>query len=596
MRKFTLPVLALLLLTGCFSLRGNKNPGTDLNSVLEGYSREFYALNPLNATANNINTYNDQLAINISEAYVQRSITLNNLYLAKLKRINYRDLSESDRLSADILKYQLSLQNEGLRNHYGFYRPVDQFVFSFPQRFALLGSGAGYVTFKTETDYRNFISRMKLFGVWVDQAIKNMQKGLEIGNTNPAASMAKVPAQLKPLFELDGDKNIFYKPLLALPADLDNAAKEKLTADYTAAINTYVRPAYKRLNHFLETSYIPRTRRSAGLTGNQNGKAEYAYWLKYYTSSDITADEVFELGLAEVARIRKEMDSIKTVAGFKDDLKAFFQFIKTDPKFFPFKTEAEILHRYRSFEARMEPHLETLFQLRPASKFEVRATEKFREAAANAQYLPPSRDGQKPGIFYETVRDPLKYNSFEMETLFLHEAIPGHHYQLAIQQEANIPEFRKKLINSAFAEGWGLYAESLGTSLGMFTDPYQYMGRLSNEMERAVRLVVDAGMHHKGWTREQAIAYVLDNQPVTDQVAEQRIERYMVVPGQGVSYKVGELKIIALRNKAQKALGDKFDIREFHAQVLKDGCLPLLILERQIDKWIESKILPLKQL
>jgi uncharacterized protein (DUF885 family) len=355
------------------------------------------------------------------------------------------------------------------------------------------------------------------------------------------------------------------------------------------AINTYIKPAYRKLNDYLETTYIPQTRNSTGLVGNQNGKKEYAFWLKNYTTTDMTADEIFELGLSEVTRIRKEMDSVKIITGFKGDLKSFFQFIKTDPKFFPFRTEEEVLDRYRSFEAQMEPKLKQLFNLRPRSKFEVRATEKFREAGANAQYIPPSRDGQKPGIFYETVRDPTRYNYFEMETLFLHEAIPGHHYQLAIQQEAAIPEFRKKYINSAFAEGWGLYAESLGTSLGMFKDPYQYMGRLNNEMERAVRLVVDAGMHHKGWSREQAIAYVLENQPVTDLVAEQRIERYMVLPGQGASYKVGELKIIELRNKAQKILGSKFDIREFHDEVLKEGCLPLSILEKQIDKWIERK-------
>jgi uncharacterized protein (DUF885 family) len=237
----------------------------------------------------------------------------------------------------------------------------------------------------------------------------------------------------------------------------------------------------------------------------------------------------------------------------------------------------------------MQPQLSQLFNLRPQSKFEVRATEKFREAAANAQYVRPSRDGSRPGIFYETVRDPSKYNYFGMETLFLHEAIPGHHYQLSIQQEAAIPEFRKKIIIIAFAEGWGLYAESLGIRLGMFTDPYQYMGRLNNEMERAVRLVVDAGLHHKGWTREHAIEYVLENQPIPDQIAIQLIERYMVTAGQAVSYKVGELKMIALRNKAEKILGAKFDIREFHDQVLEEGCLPLAQLEDKINKWIESK-------
>ena len=283
------------------------------------------------------------------------------------------------------------------------------------------------------------------------------------------------------------------------------------------------------------------------------------------------------------------MNSVKTLVGFKGDLKPFFEYVKTDPKFFPFKTEEEVLDRFRSFLDKMSPQLNTLFNLTPKAKFEVRATEKFRAAGANAQYMQPSRDGKRPGIFYEVIRDPAQYNYFSMEDLFIHEAIPGHHYQVAIQQEADIPEFRKVYWTSAFGEGWALYAESLGKELGLFTDPYQYLGRLNGEIERAVRLVVDAGIHYKGWSREKAIAYVLENQPVSSIEAEQRIERYMVTAGQAVSYKVGELKIIELRERAKKKLGNKFDIKEFHDEVLKDGCLPLIILETKINKWIESK-------
>ena len=589
MIRFFVVTLSTLIITGCFSVKENKKATIDLKGVFEQYAKESYRLNPLSATANNVNDYNDRLAINISEEWRKEATLLNNRYLDTLKNFNYGSLTDTDQQSVDLLKYQLTLQNEALQNHYGFFRPVDQFVFSFPQQFAVLGSGSGSIPFKTETDYYNFINRMKFFQVWIDQCIINMQAGLKLGNTNPKASMEKVPAQLKPLFETQGEKNIFYKPLISLPAGMDSAAKSKLVSQYGAAINAHIIPAYKKLCQFLENTYIPQTRNSSGLLNNQNGKWEYSYRLKIYTTTDITPDEVFELGLREVARIRNEMDSIKTVTGFQGDLSSFFHFIKTNPKFFPFTTEEEILNRYRSFETKMEPQLAKLFNLRPQSKFEVRATEKFREAGANAQYLPPSRDGKKPGIFYETIPDPARYNYFEMETLFLHEAIPGHHYQLAIGQEADIPEFRKKYVNSAFAEGWGLYAESLGKILGLFKDPYQYMGRLNNEMERAVRLVVDAGIHHKGWTREQAIKYVLENQPVTESVAIQRIERYMVTPGQAVSYKVGELKIIELRNRAEKALGEKFDIREFHDQVLQEGCLPLSMLENKINKWIKSK-------
>lgn len=570
-----------------------KNQSIQLESLLEQYSKEYYALNPLEATRAGINEYNDQIEIKISEAYIKKTKALNQKYLTRLAAINKKELTSSEILSVDILTYKLKSENEQLNNSLIFaaniYRPVDQFVWNFPTQFATLGSGAGIVPFNTENDYRDFISRMKGFKSWVDQAIANMKKGIAQNNTNPKTAMEKVPPQLKPLFEADVEANVFYKPLLKLPTNIDSAAAIRLKKDYAAAIENILKPAYKKLHDYIVTEYIPRARTTSGLLDNANGKKEYELWLKYYTTTNITAEQIFNLGLSEVARIRKEMDSVKTQVGFKGDLKSFFDYVKTSSKFFPFKTEEEILDRYRSFLDRMSPQLNNIFNLKPKSKFEVRATEKFRAAAANAQYNPPSRDGKRPGIFYEVIRDPVQYNYFAMESLFIHEAIPGHHYQVAIQQEADIPEFRKSYSTSAFAEGWALYAESLGKELGMYTDPYQYLGRLNWEIERAVRLVVDAGIHYKGWSQEKAFAYMLENQPVSSVEAEQRIERYMVVAGQAVSYKIGELKIIELRERAKKKLGNRFDIKEFHDEVLKDGSLPLIILETKINTWIESK-------
>lgn len=579
--------LILLIIVACTSPK--EVIKINLNDILDGYTAEYYARNPMAATANGINDYNDQLPINITEEAYKSNIAFCKKYLDTLSTIDVSLLSESEKLTFDILKYRLETEIASNVGGLGLYRPVDQFVFSFPTSFATLASGAGYIPFKTEKDYRDFISRMNAFPTWIDQAITNMQKGLELNNTNPKAAMLKVPAQLKPLFEAPIETHVFSKPLGQLPADLDSSSAAQLKRDYQLVIEQKIKPAYKKLHDFIVETYIPNTRESTGLLDISGGAVEYALWLKYYTTTDITADSIFNLGLSEVARIRKEMDSLKLSVGFKGDLKSFFQHVKTDPKFSPFETEEEVLDKYRSFESFMTPQLDRLFNLRPKASFEVRATEKFREAGANAQYMRPSRDGTRPGIFYETVRDPKAYNYIDMESLFLHEAIPGHHYQLAIQQEADIPEFRKSYGNSAFGEGWALYAESLGKELGMYTDPYQYLGRLNNEMERAVRLVVDAGMHAKGWTRERAIAYVLNNQPVTEFVAEQRIERYMVTPGQAVSYKVGEKKIIALRDNAKAILGPKFNIQAFHDEVLKDGSLPLVILEAKIDRWITNK-------
>jgi len=588
--KITILIATLALLTSFSQSSFRSTPPSQLGPLLEQYSKEYYALNPLEATQAGINDYNSQLEITISEEYIKKAKALNQKYLSQLAVINKTGLTASDLLSIDVLTYKLKSENERLNNSLGFYRPVDQFVFSFSTRFATLGSGAGFVPFNTEKDYRDFISRMKCFQTWVDQAIANMRKGVEQNNTNPKAAMEKVPAQLKPLFDGAVQENVFYKPLLKLPNDLDSVTAIQLKKDYPAAIENIIKPAYKKLHDYIVTEYIPKARTTSGLLDNYKGKKEYELWLKHYTTTTITAEQIFNLGLSEVARIRKEMDSVKTQVGFKGDLKSFFEYVKTDPKFFPFKTEEEVLDRYRSFLDRMSPQLNRLFNLIPKAKFEVRATEKFRAAGANAQYMQPSRDGKRPGIFYEVILNPAQYNYFSMEDLFLHEAIPGHHYQVAIQQEADIPEFRKIYWTSAFGEGWALYAESLGNELGMYTDPYQYLGRLNGEIERAVRLVVDAGIHYKGWSREKAIAYVLENQPVSSVEAEQRIERYMVTAGQAVSYKIGELKIIELRERAKKKLGNRFDIREFHDEVLKYGSLPLIILEIKINKWIESKV------
>lgn len=583
--------ISSLVLLICFTQSSfQTTPALQLDMIFEQYSKAYYALNPLSATQQGISAYDNQMEITISDAYVQQSKELNQQYLDTLARINTAALTADERLSVEILTYKLAAENEWLNNSLGFYRPVNQFVFSFPTQFATLGSGAGFVPFNTESDYRNFISRMKRFQVWVDQAIANMQKGLTLNNSTPRAAMKKVPAQLKPLFDAPATDNVFYKPLSALPANLDSAAAIQLKKDYSDAIETIIRPAYKKLYDYIVKDYIPNARETSGLLDNYRGKEEYALWLKYFTTTNINAGTIFKLGLSEVARIKREMDSVKNAVGFKGNLKEFFGYIRTDPKFFPFKTEQEILDRYRSFEEKMAPQLSGLFNLKPKAKFEVRATEKFRAAGANAQYMKASRDGKRPGIFYEVVDSPARYNYFTMEGLFIHEAIPGHHYQVSIQQEAAIPEFRITYGTSAFGEGWALYAESLGKELGMYTDPYQYFGRLNNEIERAVRLVVDAGIHDKGWSREKAIAYILENQPVSAAQAEQRVERYMVLPGQAVSYKVGELKILELRERARQKLGNQFDIKEFHDQVLKDGSLPLVILETKINSWIQNKI------
>jgi uncharacterized protein (DUF885 family) len=591
---FTKQVFLLcFLLSGVYAVAQKAGSPARLKSITAHYYADYLALNPLTATSRGSKGYDAMMEINISKNYREEAIRLNRRYLDSLKTVEFGALGESDQLTVQILRFLLNRELDGLDRNITtscmVERPVDQFVFSFPTGFATAASGTGFIPFRTVRNYDDFLKRLPIFARWVDVAISNMNAGIKKGNTSPKAAMLKVPAQLKPLFETATVDNIFYKPILALPDSFSTANKQRLTQEYTKAIDNIVKPAYKKLHDYFVDVYIPRARTSSGLLDNAGGREEYRYWLRYWNTQDLDPDSVFAFGLSEVARIRKGMDSIRIGTGFTGNMPAFFEYVKTDKQFFPFTTEQEVLDRFRNFQQKMEPSLKQMFNVVPKAGFEIRATEKFRQSGANAQYMRPARDGSRPGIFYEVIPNPLTYNSIGMETLFLHEAIPGHHFQVALQQEMTLAEFRTSVFFAAFSEGWGLYAETLGSELGMYSDPYQYLGRLNADMERSVRLVVDVGIHHKGWSREKAIDYILANQPITREVAEQRIERYMVLPGQALSYKIGEQKILFLRKLAKQKLGKDFDIREFHDQILKDGAMPLDILDRKIRLWIDKK-------
>jgi len=586
-------LLTAILLTSLAAAAQSPARSVQLASITSNYWNDNMKLNPLTATQRGITSYNDQLEISIGQEHRFATRKLCVQYLDSLKKVDRGSLNEQDALSADIFEFLLKRTVDGLdidiTASCHFERPVDQFVFSFPTSFATMASGTGAIPFHRVKDYDDFIRRMKKFPDWVDTAISNMNTGIRHGNTTPRAAMLKVPDQLKPLFQGDPSASVFYKPLTLMPDSFSVADSSRLVVEYSNAIRDFIQPAYKKLHDYIVDVYLPKCRTSSGLIDNAKGTSEYAYWVNFWTTSPMDPDSIFAFGLREVSRIRREMDSIRTVTGFKGDLPAFFAWVSKDKQFFPFSTEQQVLDRFRSFEAMMQPRLKELFNLVPKAGFEIRATEKFRQAGANAQYMRPSADGSRPGIFYEVIPDPKAYNSYGMETLFLHEAIPGHHFQVALQQEMALPDFMKNVFFGAFSEGWGLYAETLGNELGMYRDPYQYLGHLNADMERSVRLVVDVGLHHKGWSREKAIDYILENQPLTRPVAEQRIERYMVIPAQALSYKIGEQKILFLRQLARERLGSAFDIREFHDQILKDGAMPLSILDAKIRRWIDRR-------
>lgn len=557
--------------------------GDSLHQLVERYYDSNMALQPLQATFNGDMRYNDQLPVDIGADFRHRADSFYAAYQQALKGIDTAVLSGNDRITYDMLQRELDLNREALTYH-DYLMPVQQFT-CLPITLAQLGSGSAAQPFKTKKDYENFMHRMEGFAAWADTAVANMRQGIATGYVLPEKLVIKTLPQLRDLAKKD-TANVYYAPLKTLPDSLDAAAKQQLTADYTAAIEKYILPAYGKLYTFMQTEYLPKARKTSGIEDIPDGKKYYGYLVRSWTSTNRTPDEIYALGEREVARIRGEMEEVKNSVGFKGDLAAFFTEVRNDKKLRIFKTPSAILDSFKAIENKIMPGVKKMYGHLPKSKFEIRQTEAFRAASASAEYQPGNPDGSRPGIFYVPILNAAEFPYPGMESLFLHEAIPGHHFQFSLQQENDsLPKFRRFTWVGAFGEGYALYCESLGKELGLYTDPYMYFGRLTDEIHRAIRLVVDVGMHHKGWSREQAIKYMMDNEPVSEHDATAEVERYMAIPGQALSYKIGELKIRELREKYTKALGDKFSLPAFHDELLKDGCVPLSVLEQKMTRF-----------
>lgn len=561
-----------------------------ISSVLDNYYNEKMRLSPFEATANGVSDYNDLFPIDISDSYRDTLKQFYSKYKAQLNGLNAAQLSDKERTSFDILNWEIDRALEGL-SFPDNLMPINQFQ-SQTLTLGQMGSGEGSQPFKTVQDYDAWLKRINHFPEWADTAISNMHRGMAQGWILPKSLVVKVLPQLKPLAETPTAKHLFYQPVSKLKDNttISDTDKKRLTDEYTKMVEGVVKPSYKKLYDFMQKEYLPKARTSSGISAVPNGAAYYASLAKYYTTTDMTPDQIFELGQKEVARIRAEMERIKEQVGFKGDLKAFFKHVtEGEAKLRPFTKPEQVIANFNAIHEKMKPFLAKQFDLVPKTSFEVRRTEAFREASASAEYNQGNPEQNRPGIFYTPILDVKKYNVFQDESLFLHEAIPGHHYQIMLQAEdASLPKFRRYLWYSAYGEGWALYTEGLGKDLGLYTDPYQYFGRLGGEMHRAIRLVVDVGLHAKGWTREQAIKYDLDNEADSEENITAEIERYMAIPGQALSYKVGEQKILQLKNQAITALGAKFNIQKFHNEVLNDGCVPLAILEKKIQHFIET--------
>jgi len=559
-----------------------------LQAMFDTYWQESLALHPLQATSIGDSRYNDQLPNSLSAAYRAKEHAFALRWLDRIKAVDEATLDDADRISVDIFRRNLERSLEGERFP-DYLIPINQF-YNLGSNFVQLGSGTGAQPFKTVQDYDNWLKRAGQIPVLFDQAIANMQEGVAKGIVQPGVLMTKTILQLDQIIVPEPEKSLFWKPVAAMPASFPDADRQRLIASYRELITATLNPAYVKLRDYIRDDYLPKTRSTVGLDQLPDGAAWYAFKVKSITTTDLTPAAIHELGLREVARIQGEMLAVMKQVGFTGDLKAFFAYTNSDPRF-TFASEDALLKEYNAFYARVELGIPALFSIAPKAGFEIRPVEAFRaQAQAAGSYQRPSEDGSRPGIFYVNTYDLPSRKTWSEESLFLHEAIPGHHFQIGIQQELQgVPAFRRFGGFTAFSEGWGLYAESLGKQLGVYTDPYQYYGRLQAELWRAVRLVVDTGLHSKGWTRQQVIDYMLSTAGTSETNAIAEAERYMAIPGQALAYKIGELTILAQRAKSEKALGPKFDIREFHTEVLKDGAVPMDVLESKIDRWIAAK-------
>jgi uncharacterized protein (DUF885 family) len=583
-QHFCATAIAIIIFTTTTSSAQTSDNNVAFSTFLEEYYEENSMFYPLSLTAKGDNRFNDQMPNTLSDTFRKKIHDFNIKTLKSIKTFNRASLNSFDRISYDVLNIQINQALEAEQFHLE-YIPFDQHG-GLPLTFPSIGSGTSFQPFKTVKDYENWLKRVDAFPDFMDSAIANFNKGIAAKMVLPKSLVVKMIPQLLAQTETDTTKNLFYKPILNMPASFSAKDKANLRLAYQKAIATKIIPTYAKIAAYLQDTYLPKARLTSGYSDLPNGEAMYKFAVKSYTTTNQTPAEIHQLGLNEVKRIQSEIEKLKNKIGFKGSINEFFNYSLTDKVFFPFTTEEEILQAYTAILPKIEPNLQKLFNLTPKTAFEVKAIDKFKAASASASYSRGTADGTRPGYFNVPILDPKAYNNVGMENLFLHEAIPGHHYQLSLQQEnKDLPKIRQYASYSVFSEGWALYAESLGEELGLYTDPYQKLGAYKGEIFRAMRLVVDTGLHTGLMTREAAIAYMIENGGSEEKKATSEVERYLSNPGQALTYKIGELKMKEIKAKYQKELGAKFDIKKFHDAILLLGSVPLSALETHMEDW-----------
>jgi uncharacterized protein (DUF885 family) len=535
--------------------------------------------------------YADRFGDYISDAYYANERKAAETNLEALKSTERDRLNATEKIAYDVFKQNQTDSLKGLSKEImdlTVVRPLNHF-FGFHTFYPTFASGQGAAPFKTVQDYDNNLKRHKEFIILMDRSIDRFRQGMETGVFETKMTITNVVDQLNTQLAQKTEESPYYGPILKFPEGFSDADKARLTSEYRDIIETGLYPANARLRDFLRDSYLPLAREQVGLSAMKGGEGLYQYMIEQTTTLPLKADDIHNLGLSEVARITSGMEAIRKEVGFNGTLPEFFDHLRSDPKFKLASRDA-LTQGYYDIGKIVDAKISTQFKYLPKAPLEIKPYEEFREKyEAGGSYQSGTPDGSRPGTFYFNAYDLPSRTTPGMTTLYLHEGAPGHHFQISIAQEnEKLPAFMRFGGNTAYVEGWALYAETLGYDMGLYKDPYQRFGTLSDEMLRAMRLVVDTGLHSKGWTRQQAIDYMLANSDMGKTDATAEVERYIAIPTQALAYKIGSLTIMRLRDKAKMQLGKKFDVREFHNQVLNTGALPLTVLEKKIDDWIAA--------
>jgi len=567
---------------------GKAGASAALAALADTYYEAQARLDPLySATLTGDNRFDDQLPITISPAHRKKRFAMYHHVQRQLVAIDRGGLSAADALTYDLLARDLRTRI-GFEDFNDHLLPLEQ-LGSVPVLLATLGSGQGEQPIKTVAEHEAYLKRISKLPAWTVQAIVNMRAGMRRGIVRPKAVVTATLTQLRTLGAPTAEDSPYYAPIKNLPASFSNADRERLTRGYRDAIEKRIAPAMRKLATFVENEYLPASSETAGWGALPNGAAWYRQWVRDQTTTDLSPEEIHAIGLKDVERIQGELAKVAPQLGYEGDPRQLLSWVSANKKFQPFTSEAEILDAFRAINEKVKPQLPQLFGRVPKAALEIRPEPELTKATASDHYSLPAEDGSRPGTFWAVINDPTTYDSTTMTTLFLHEGQPGHHFQLAIQQELSLPKFRKRTWINAYGEGWALYAETLGREMGLYENPVAYVGHLRLEIFRAARLVVDTGLHAKGWSRDQAVIYLMENVGFTEKQSRNQIDRYMAWPGQALGYKLGSLKIQELRDRAKQKLGDKFSIAAFHDAVLAEGGLPLSLLDAHIDRWIASR-------